>query len=269
VRPALANIITARVPEADLLIDTMTVRPQGNRAFLISDTIRRLKAADIWAKLDVLWMLAAHDAQAGRLNWKAPASFALTAVNSPTFTADRGYQGDGSTSYLNTGWNPATNGVNYTLNSACTGVYHNTTGGAGNDAHVSMGSSDLTNASFIVAHAGSSGNIMRVRVNTATSYNGTATITTRVGLTVADRSSSILTTLYRDAVAVDTTSNASSAIASQPVYLLTLNVAGSPGATNYTTARLATAFNGASLTTTQHTALHAINNAYLNSMGAA
>ena len=51
----------------------------------------------------ILWLLAAHDAQAGRLNWIGAAND-LSVGGSPAFTADRGYQGDGSAAYLASGY---------------------------------------------------------------------------------------------------------------------------------------------------------------------
>jgi hypothetical protein len=42
----------------------------------------------------------------------------MTAVNSPTWTANQGFTGNGTSSYIDTNFNPATQGVNYTLNDA-------------------------------------------------------------------------------------------------------------------------------------------------------
>jgi len=264
VRPALANIITARVPEADLLIDTMTVRPQGNRAFLISDTIRRLKAADIWAKLDVLWMLAAETSQAARLNWKSPGTYTCSEVNSPTFTADRGYAGNGTTSYLDTGWIPNTNGVQLTQDSASIGVYIN----AGTDTANALASAigaDQSGGLFIRPRAAT--DTLNGRVNQTSSVAFSGTVGTRYGLTVFDRSASTTTTAFRNGASVGTFATASSGRPIVAVFIGCINSAGA--AAQFVDNRIATAFSGASLTATQHTALHAINNAYLNSMGAA
>jgi hypothetical protein len=41
-----------------------------------------------------------------------------TAVNSPTFTINSGFSGNGTSAYINTNFNPSTSGVNYTLNDA-------------------------------------------------------------------------------------------------------------------------------------------------------
>jgi len=255
VRPALANIITARVPEADLLIDTMTVRPQGNRAFLISDTIRRLKAADIWAKLDVLWMLAAHDAQAARLNWKNPASFALTAVNSPTFTTDRGYAGNGSTSYLNTGWAGSTNGVNFQQNSLSILAYGLTTS-AGNTALIGLSGGQGFNIfpSF-------NGSVFH-RAGDDPSSGGFAT-NVRQGLHHADRQSSTARTGYRDGVSIGSYGSVTSLALSANVFW-----SHSSNGVGFGTDQIAALGFGGSLDA-QAAALSSILQSYMRAVGAA
>jgi hypothetical protein len=262
VRPALANIITARVPEADLLIDTMTVRPQGNRAFLISDTIRRLKAADIWAKLDVLWMLAAHDAQAARLNWKAPASFTLTAVNSPTFTADRGYAGNGTTSYLNTGWAPATNGIRYTQNDGVLGAWSRTAR-AGADMAIVGGWSSAAALTQIVNRF--TDNNVYTRVN---DVGGGPAVSASDGLfTVTRVSSGGTRTTYRNGASLGATSAASNAnVSTQSLYICAQNAIGT--ASGFSTDQIAMVFLGGGLSAAEVASSYNILLGYINGIGA-
>jgi hypothetical protein len=104
--------------ETRSLVDAMTVKPTSTRMRRIDRVIRGLKQSGVWDKLDVFYMLAAHDEQAGRLNWKNPGTLTATAVNALTFTTDRGFAGDGSTSYLNTGYNAGTGSLGYALNDA-------------------------------------------------------------------------------------------------------------------------------------------------------
>lgn len=112
----------------DNLIAAASVAPTDLRKGYIARFIGALYAASVWTKMDVMWVLAAHDEQFGRLNWKSPSTFTLTAVNSPTFTTDRGFAGNGSTSYLDTGWDWATNGVGYTQNDCHISAYQRTNG---------------------------------------------------------------------------------------------------------------------------------------------
>lgn len=115
------------VIEAQKLFGAMTIKPSGQRARLISNTIGRLQRAQIWSTQEVFYVMAAHDNQAARLNWKSPGNFTATATNSPTFTADRGYAGDGSTSFVNTGWVPSTQSTMVTTTASHVAGWSNTT----------------------------------------------------------------------------------------------------------------------------------------------
>lgn len=115
--------------ETTTLLAAMSVQPDQRRTAIIDTFIGALKAAGVWSKIDAMWVAAAHDEQAGRLNWKSPGSFTLTAVNTPTFTTDRGFNGNGSTSYLDTGWDRSTDGVQYTRDDAHGSLYQLTHGG--------------------------------------------------------------------------------------------------------------------------------------------
>lgn len=94
-------------PSSEALFARFTTPPTDGRKWLINNLIVSLKDADVWSKLDALYLMAAADNQAARRNWIVD-QYNLTAVASPDFTADRGYTGDGLASYLDTGFNPAT-----------------------------------------------------------------------------------------------------------------------------------------------------------------
>ena len=70
------------------------------------------------AELDRFWIHGLSNNVAARTSFVNPTSTIITAVNNPTFIPNQGYQGNGSTSYLNTNYNPSTQGVKYTLNNA-------------------------------------------------------------------------------------------------------------------------------------------------------
>lgn len=96
------------------------------RKVLVDDLIAGLKTDSIWTKLDRLWLFAAENAASALTDLVVPAS--ATAVNTPTFTTDRGYAGDGATSYINLAFNPNTGSPNFTQNSADIIVWSNTAG---------------------------------------------------------------------------------------------------------------------------------------------
>lgn len=64
---------------------------------------------------DLLYVFATDgDRDYAKTNWKSPGDFQATEHNSPVFTINGGFTGNGTNSYLNTHWDPATNGVNFT-----------------------------------------------------------------------------------------------------------------------------------------------------------
>jgi len=78
-----------------------------------------LKSTGVWAKLDVFYVFAQDGGSAfGTLNWKNPNANQSTLVNSPTFVSNGGLMGNGTSSYIDTNFNPSTQAVQYTLNNA-------------------------------------------------------------------------------------------------------------------------------------------------------
>jgi hypothetical protein len=82
-----------------------------------NDLLVALKAGGVWEKLDT-FALFANDGSSdfGLICWKRLAL--MTAVNSPTWTSNQGFTGNGTSSYIDTNFNPSVNGVNYTLDNA-------------------------------------------------------------------------------------------------------------------------------------------------------
>lgn len=82
--------------------------------------LKSIKADGVWTKLDVFYVFAVdNNASAfATLNWKNPNANQSTLVSSPTFVNNGGFQGNGTSSYIDTNFNPSTQGVNYTLNNA-------------------------------------------------------------------------------------------------------------------------------------------------------
>lgn len=108
--------------ETQAIVDAMPVPPAFNLQILYNILVGELKDAGIWDKLDLLYILAVGAAGNALINWIDPGTDDLTAVNSPVFTANRGYTGDGVTSYLDTGI--AGNALtNFLQNSAIAGIW--------------------------------------------------------------------------------------------------------------------------------------------------
>lgn len=252
--------------EAATLVAAMSSAPDDTRKGVIDTCIGAIKTAGVWTKLDCLWILAAHDSQAALLDWKNLSD--ATAVNSPTFTTDRGFTGDGSTSYINTNFTPSTDGVNYTQNSACMGAYLN----AGTDTAVSgpnsigFSSNSNTRQSRIEPwRSATGGATVRVRMNDAAATT-VGTIATRFGLTASNRSASNAVQVYRNGSSIGTSAVTSAALGTIDAYILGFNDAGLLNGQNDN--RCAAAFVGGSLTSTEHADLFTAIEAYLDAVGA-
>lgn len=195
----------AAVEDGDVTaaMNAFSTPPSSPRRTLYNDLIVGIKADGDWSPLDWLVLLAAADSQAGTVNLRAPTK-ALTAVNSPTFTTDRGYAGDGITSYLQIGerWDGA--GSNqFALDSATIGSYCNLeVGGAG-----SMPQIGATGGSALQIQPSHGGNGL-YRLNDGTGDNA-GTETLRTGSRTLVRSASTTKKIFIDGTLAATKSTTS------------------------------------------------------------
>lgn len=117
------RLINTMQPETVLLLRYLRQIGGGvsdNSAGRIDDFIARLKRAGIWEDLDGLYVFAQENSVAALVNWKNPGTYNATATNSPTFTANVGFAGNGTNSFIDTNFNPTTAvAPKYTLNDAC------------------------------------------------------------------------------------------------------------------------------------------------------
>jgi hypothetical protein len=98
----------------------------STRRTLVDALISGLKTDGVWSKLDRLWLFAAENATSALVD--VTDGQLATAVSSPTFTTDRGYTGNGSSSYIDSNYNPTTNATNFVRNSGCAFGWSNTAG---------------------------------------------------------------------------------------------------------------------------------------------
>lgn len=170
--------------EAEALVERMASAPNDDRKELIDTLVGALKTAGSWTKLDALYVTAAHDSQAAKLNWIAD-QYNITdpGTTNPTFTADRGFTGDGTTDYLSTNFDPTTApSPKYTLNSSCMGVWCGTD--STNAAHNDIGA--INNR----INARSAATTPRTRANDGTNGAPALNLTTAIGFTFWSRTAS-------------------------------------------------------------------------------
>ena len=110
-------------PETKAHIDRMTGDYSHGFKNDLNHLIKKLKDDGVWDVLDVICVV--HEAEADSLLDLKNLSDA-TNVNSMTFTSDRGFAGDGLTSYINSNYAPNGDGVNCVDASNSLFVYVNT-----------------------------------------------------------------------------------------------------------------------------------------------
>jgi len=238
------------------MLDAMTTFPTSARVADISRVINALVAAGVWGKLTGLYVMAAHDSQAARLDWMHPttAAYTLTVGGTPTFTTDRGYTGDGSAAYLDNA--VAMNALpGYTLDSAHIGAWILT------NVAENLGDLGSTTASQIRLRTRSSTDTLTGRIN-STNQTTVTGITTSIGHSVLNRSGASAVETYKNGVNVGSSTEASTAVPTGVFSPLRENA-------TFSTKRIAIAHSGVSMTAAQHSAFYTIFLTYLQSVGAA
>jgi hypothetical protein len=224
----------------------------------VSLLIAGLKKSGVWSALDRLWLFAAENSMQALVDLKARA--AATPVNNPMFTANRGYAGNGSNAYIDTGFNPGTGAPNYAQDNACEGCWVETPQASSGTAHryisyneniyTQIGQLNTTSYEFGVNNGAG-----------AASY----TFSTQTGVWHAQRTASNATALYQNGVSVQTSALASAVVSSRNFLVLAGNNAGSPYLP--TDGRLAAVWMGKSIASPG--ALYSLLRTYMAAVGVA
>lgn len=175
------------------------------------------------AEFDRLYIHGLSNSIAARTSFVNPSSTIITEVNAPTFTANRGYQGNGTTSYLNTNFTPSTQAVKYTQNSASLFIYSRTDIAAN---YIDIGVIANLNKSFITPR--DPGSFSYYPTNLSTSIGSPSVgVVNSLGLYHTKLISGVLT-FYKEGVSIASFSMTPVALPTLPFYLLTANNVGTP-----------------------------------------
>lgn len=222
-----------------------------------------LKGYGIWTLLDVFYNFATDgDSDFATLNWKAPSSYQVTKVNSPTFTNNQGFDFNGTTQYLNTNWAPGTNGINYTQNSASIGLWINDGGVNLNriDIGCSNNADGITNS--VVINSSDAAVQLNTRINDNTTH--TIAIASSLGLSMAQRRASNDKRSWKNGAQVGTTQTTAST--TPPTVNLFLGASNGNGtATLFASREISMVFAGASLSGSESN-LYTAWNTYFTSL---
>lgn len=235
----------------------MSVQPSAIRRNDIARLVFELNQAGLLVRLDALYLLAAHDQQAARVNLVAPGAFLASLVNAPAFVADRGYTGNGTTSHLNSGFIPSSApSPRFNQNSSHLMLWSRT---AAQGAAFDMGNNNAyinaRNTSDQASHA-----INAATPATPANTDGSGSfISSRVGSLAANN------VLYRNGALVAASATAvSAAVDTNAIF-----IGARSGTASFSTRQIAAASIGAGLTAPEAAALHAAIRNYLVRIGAA
>lgn len=206
-----------------------------------------LKNAGIWNKLDTFAVFATDgSSNFALIDWKRLSLY--TNVNSCAFTANAGFQGNGTSSYIDTNFNPATNGVNYTLNNASRFLWNK----------IISASSRYMDGNIIANTNGIySNNSTNHRINQGTTNLSASVTLNTIGFISINRTSSTNVELFDDTTQYSRTANSSS-INSNNQFIFR-------GGTLYANSQTSFYGMGASLIS-ENTSLYNALNTYLTSL---
>jgi hypothetical protein len=221
--------------------------PSSGQQTLQNQLVVDLKDGGIWSKLDTFGVFATDgDSDFALIDWKRLSDY--TAVNSPTFTTNEGFTGNGTSSYIDTNWNPNTQGVNYTQNDACFGGWR--LNNINNPASRFMGATitiSMRDDNNVVHRINGSG-------NASSSLNGAG-----IGLRVLNRTNSTDIQMIVDNT-LQTSTQTSVTPPSSNLHLLSRG-----DGSSFSLSQIATALAGANLVT-ESTDLYNALNTYITSI---
>jgi hypothetical protein len=248
--------------EATAFIAAMAVQPTDDRKSAINRFVYRLKSSSaytgqptsLWAKLDALYLLGAHHEQASRLNLVAPSTYTADPTgHAPTFTTDRGWQGNGVDQYLDTGFNASSAaGRKFGLNNASLFLWSLT------DLQADQPDIGGGNNTRIISR-GLSGNLA-VRPNTTTSVGGGAAASS-LGLFGWSRTASDAVSMFQGGNVTATATTASTAVSNAAIRICASGSA-------FSTRKIAIAGAGAALSAAEIAWLDFACEQYLRHCGA-
>lgn len=245
--------------EAATYVAAMDVPPLDAEKAIIDTFVGALKTAGIWAKLDLLFLLAAHTEQASLLNVKQEVTDSnLSEVGSLTFAVNTGWTGAGANgNRLETALWSFDEGPNYALDSAHAGVWSLTTGQE--NALVGFGNA-ISNGLLLLPR--STGNALTFKVNHNATQTAVGSQTDGSGHYIINRSASNAEQVYRNGASIGSSSVTSGAVTSQ-VFRLLGDVGG--GASSR---QIAAAHAGGSLSADEASDFYDALSAYLGAIGA-
>lgn len=239
--------------EYQAVLDEMTDPPGTDTAGWQNDMVYSLDSAGFWDRMDYLNIYATKDATDALIDWINPTVNA-TAVNSPSFAMYGGYTSDGTTSYINTGYAPITDSVNFSRVSGTAGVYMRTwtAGNIGGLIGVNQGDDDI----YLTVNS----NTIYVRLVAGATTSTTGIVT---GTYFGTRTASNAIELYINGASAVSNTTTNTALPTTEVYVMRID-----GNDAYMDEEFSIAFIMNGITDSEATTLNNIFERYMDRIGA-
>jgi len=185
--------------------DSLSVKPSSSLMIALNGLMQGIENDGDLAEIDFIHPIGGLETDEQRLApIKTTGTTPMTAVNSPTLSSN-GVVGNGTTSYINTNWNPVSNAVKYLQNTSSLGVYNRTTRAA--DTTAICGAYTLAPNKLSRIYPRYTGNLAIFSLNSSAESTFSNSVTK--GFISSKRTASNLTTLYIDGVSIGTDSDVS------------------------------------------------------------
>lgn len=258
---------TTRHPELDTYLTGLTTPLSTSQIRRLGELIEELKTGlsitNLSEVFDVFYILAGETQESTLRNIVKDAHHATSA--SALYIQYVGYMSSKVASYINTNYNPSTEGDNFKQNDASFGVY-SMRSFTGNK--IDMGVAEGTTQSLMYTQNAS--DKFQTRLNNVNTSQLEGSSGDGIGLYVSTRNGSSINDLYgykdKDTLTTRTGVNATSAVPNKNFYILVYNPAsGSP--TEFNSKPLSFAFIGKHITTGMRDVIVDAMNGYLNKCG--
>lgn len=231
----------------------------------LDNFIKASIAHGYWTSFDRIWIFAVDIQANSCIPINNPTASAATQVNAPTFTAKQGFNGDGSTKYINTNFNPNTQGINFTQNNACHYLYCRSAGTNATQYDAGNSNSVVPICYNDYALKWSDGKCYSVTNQNANNGTGGFTNASAAGFWALNRTSSTATEIFKNAVSQKAWSETSNTIPNLNDYVCAVN--GNPTILGFSTKQFSVRALGSVISSTALSYFSTDINYYMTQLG--
>lgn len=254
---ATATVVTLS-SETIQFFDRLITMPSSSRQTAYSTLIDGIVTAGVWAKLDCLYVFAAEDVGTSLVNLVGPSPAGLIhagGAGPPTFTADQGFSACGAPSLgdVDTGLSPTSGGINFTRNDAMICAWQ--TGSTATDYRSLITLEDATARIALISKDPSGVTFWGINTD-GSAYTSSAGAPDGSGFWLMQRTGATASEIHRNDTVLATSAVASAALQAP-------DICSAPVPNTVSAIGI-----GASLNSSQQTALYSGLSTYLTAVGA-